>query len=77
MRFLVQYKCRQGVLVSMESFSEADHMLAVSRLSDLEEVNTDPDLEIVLFGAASRESFRRGYPEYFECELADSEAPTV
>ncbi len=65
------------MLVSMESFSDADHSLAVSRLSDLEEVNTDPDLEIVLFGAVSRESFRSGYPEYFECELADSEAPTV
>ena len=77
MHFLVQYKCRQGVLVSMETFKEGDHLIAVSRLSDLEEVNTDPNLQIVLFGAASRESFRRGYPEYFECELADSEAPTV
>jgi len=77
MHFLVQYKCRQGVLVSMETFKEGDHLIAVSRLSDLEEVNTDPDLQIVLFGAVSRESFRRGYPEYFECELADSEAPTV
>jgi hypothetical protein len=59
MRFLVQFKRRQRVLVSMETFKEEDHLIAVSRLSDLEEVNTDPNLQIVLFGAASRESFRR------------------
>ena len=77
MHFLVQYRTMPFVLLSMEKFNEEDGSIAVSRLSDLEETKRDPNVEVLLFGAQTEELARWGYPEYFDCELAASEAPTA
>ena len=77
MRFLVQYRTMPFVVLSMERFSEEERFVAVSRLSDLEETKRDPNVEVLLFGAQTEELARWGYPEYFDCELAASEAPTA
>jgi hypothetical protein len=68
MIFLIEYNRREGKIVSMESFQDAEHTKAEKLRLDRElELNrTKVDHEVILLQAASREALQQTHRRYFE-----------
>jgi len=62
---VVKYARYEGMLLSIDFFTDEEGPAASSRLSDLEEVNSDENIEIVLFCANSEKDIRANHGKYF------------
>ena len=62
---VVKYARYEGMMLSIDFFTDEEGPAASSRLSDLEEVNSDENIEIVLFCANSEKDLRANHGKYF------------
>ena len=61
--FVVQFRRSRQQLISLENFE--NHEEALENLCDTERVNENPDIEVVLLSADSKESLSRTHSRYF------------
>ena len=62
---IVQYARREGLLLGIDRFTDEEGPAASSRMSDLEEVNTDDNIEIVMLCADSEQTMAITHGKYF------------
>jgi hypothetical protein len=65
MLVVVKYARREGLLLSIDWYSDEEGPAATSRMSDLEEVNTDDNIEIVMLCADSEQTMAMTHGKYF------------
>lgn len=65
MLVVVKYARREGLLLSIDRYTEDEGPTASERMSDLEERNTDDNIEIVLLCSRSEEMMARTHGKYF------------
>ena len=65
MLVVVKYARREGLLLSIDRYSDEEGPAASSRMSDLEEVNTDDNIEIVMLCADSEQTMAMTHGKYF------------
>ena len=56
---------REGLLLSIDRYSDEEGPAASTRMSDLEEVNTDDNIEIVMLCADSEQTMAITHGKYF------------
>jgi len=65
MLVVVEYARREGLLLSIDRYSDEEGPAAWSRMSDLEEVNADDNVEIVMLCADSEQTMAITHGKYF------------
>ena len=65
MLVVVKYARREGLLLSIDRFTEDEGPTASERMSDLEERNTDDNIEIVMLCADSEQTMAITHGKYF------------
>ena len=65
MLVVVKYARREGLLLSIDRYSDQEGPAASSRMSDLEERNTDDNIEIVMLCADSEQTMAVTHGKYF------------
>ncbi len=62
---IVQYARREGLLLGIDRFTDEEGPQASVRLHELEQPNTDDNIEIVLLCSRSEEMMARTHGKYF------------
>ena len=62
---VVKYARREGLLLSIDRYTEDEGPIASERMSVLEEVNTDDNIEIVMLCADSEQTMAITHGKYF------------
>ena len=65
MLVVVKYARREGLLLSIDRYTEDEGPTASERMSDLEERNTDDNIEIVMLSADSEQTMAITHGKYF------------
>ena len=65
MLVVVKYARREGLLLSIDRYTEDEGPTASERMSDLEERNTDDNIEIVMLCADSEQTMAITHGKYF------------
>jgi hypothetical protein len=65
MLVVVKYARREGLLLSIDRYSDEEGPAASTRMSDLEEVNADDNIEIVMLCADSEQTMAITHGKYF------------
>ena len=65
MLVVVKYARREGLLLSIDRYTEDEGPTASERMSDLEERNTDDNIEIVMLCADSEQTMAITHRKYF------------
>jgi len=65
MLIVVKYARRAGLLLSIDRYTEDEGPTASERMSDLEERNTDDNIEIVMLCADSEQTMAITHGKYF------------
>ena len=65
MLVVVKYARREGLLLSIDRYTEDEGPTASERMSDLEERNTDDNIEIVMLCAESEQTMAITHGKYF------------
>ena len=65
MLVVVKYARREGLLLSIDRFTEDEGPTASERMSELEERNTDDNIEIVMLCADSEQTMAITHGKYF------------
>ena len=65
MLVVVKYARREGLLLSIDRYTEDEGPIASERMSVLEEVNTDDNIEIVMLCADSEQTMAITHGKYF------------
>ena len=65
MLVVVKYARREGLLLSIDRFTEDEGPTASERMSELEERNADDDIEIVMLCADSEQTMAITHGKYF------------
>ena len=65
MLVVVKYARREGLLLSIDRYTEDESPTASERMSDLEERNTDDNIEIVMLCADSEQTMAITHGKYF------------
>ena len=62
---VVKYARREGLLLSIDRYTDDEGPIASERMSVLEEVNTDDNIEIVMLCADSEQTMAITHGKYF------------
>ena len=65
MLVVVKYARREGLLLSIDRYTEDEGPTASERMSELEERNTDDNIEIVMLCADSEQTMAITHGKYF------------
>ncbi len=65
MLVVVKYARREGLLLSIDWYSDEEGPAATSRMSDLEEMKTDDNIAIVMLCADSEQTMAMTHGKYF------------
>ncbi len=65
MLVVVKYARREGLLLSIDRYTEDEGPIASERMSELEERNTDDNIEIVMLCADSEQTMAITHGKYF------------
>ena len=65
MLVVVKYARREGLLLSIDRYTEDEGPIASERMRVLEEVNTDDNIEIVMLCADSEQTMAITHGKYF------------